>query len=100
MVVGEFLEKNCQKVKYANLADMIAGRMEEEALRALTSICEGLSKNGYVAGSDRWICLSMHKYYVLYVVVWGISRTSHHPLVFAMRLTRQSVFMHTNISNT
>ena len=39
------MEKNCNKVRYANLADMIAGRMEEEALRALKSICDGLSKN-------------------------------------------------------
>ncbi len=44
MVIGADLMERCQDVKIAHLADMIAGRMEEEALRALKSICDGLAK--------------------------------------------------------
>jgi Ran GTPase-activating protein 1 len=42
--IGEDLAKRCKGVKVAHLADMIAGRMEEEALRTLKSICDGLAE--------------------------------------------------------
>ncbi len=42
IVIGADLKKRCGQVRVAHLADMIAGRKEEEALRTLKSICDGL----------------------------------------------------------
>ena len=42
--IGEALSLTCTHVVIANISDMIAGRQEEEALRALKSICDGLAE--------------------------------------------------------
>ena len=42
IIIGADLKRRCGKVRVAHLADMIAGRKEEEALRSLKSICDGL----------------------------------------------------------
>ena len=42
VVIGADLKRRCGHVRVAHLADMIAGRKEEEALRTLKSICDGL----------------------------------------------------------
>jgi len=42
VVIGEEIKQQCASVTVANISDMIAGRQEEEALRALKSISDGL----------------------------------------------------------
>ena len=44
VVIGADLKRRCGHVRVAHLADMIAGRKEEEALRSLKSICDGLEE--------------------------------------------------------
>lgn len=43
VVIGETLRRQCAGATVANISDMIAGRQEEEALRALKSISDGLA---------------------------------------------------------
>ena len=45
IIIGAALANHCESVTSANLSDMIAGRQEEEALRALKSLCDGLANS-------------------------------------------------------